>query len=90
MLKIDDIHVYYGDSYVLQGVSLTVNEGEIVALLGRNGAGKTTTMRSIAGYTRRPGERLFSKTRSSVVGRCMPTSAPESASYRKNGRFSPT
>jgi len=50
MLKIDDIHVYYGDSYVLQGVSLSVSEGEIVALLGRNGAGKTTTMRSIAGY----------------------------------------
>ncbi|NIA18917.1 MAG: ATP-binding cassette domain-containing protein [Xanthomonadaceae bacterium] len=50
MLNIEDIHVYYGDSYVLQGVSLSVGKGEIVALLGRNGAGKTTTMRSIAGY----------------------------------------
>lgn len=50
MLSVDDIHVYYGESYVLQGVSLHVNKGKIVCLLGRNGAGKTTTMRSIIGY----------------------------------------
>ncbi len=50
MLNIEDIHVYYGESYVLQGVSLHVEKGEIVCLLGRNGAGKTTTMRSIIGY----------------------------------------
>ncbi|HDJ28298.1 MAG TPA: ABC transporter ATP-binding protein [Proteobacteria bacterium] len=50
MLKVDDIHVYYGDSYILQGISLSVGKGEIVALLGRNGAGKTTSMRSIVGY----------------------------------------
>ena len=49
MLEVDDIHSYYGKSHILHGVSLEVNEGETVALLGRNGAGKTTTLRSIMG-----------------------------------------
>ena len=44
----DDLHAYYGESYIVQGVSLTLNEGEILALLGRNGAGKTSTLRAIA------------------------------------------
>jgi branched-chain amino acid transport system ATP-binding protein len=51
MLKIDDIHTWYGDSYILQGVSLEVKDATIVALLGRNGMGKTTTIRSIMGLT---------------------------------------
>jgi len=45
------IHAYYGKSHILHGVSLEVNEGEIVAMLGRNGAGKTTTIRSVIGLT---------------------------------------
>jgi branched-chain amino acid transport system ATP-binding protein len=50
MLDIDSVHTYYGDSHVLNGISLSVDESEIVALLGRNGAGKTTTLRSIMGH----------------------------------------
>ncbi len=43
-----DIHAYYGESYIVQGVSFNVHEGEILALLGRNGAGKTSTLRTLA------------------------------------------
>jgi len=50
-LKATGLQTYYGKSHILHGVALTVNEGEIVALLGRNGAGKTTTLRSIMGLT---------------------------------------
>ena len=49
ILTIDDIDTYYGNSHVLHGISLDIDEGEVVTLLGRNGAGKTTTMRSIVG-----------------------------------------
>jgi branched-chain amino acid transport system ATP-binding protein len=51
MLRMVDIHTYYGDSYVIQGVSLEVAKGTVVALLGRNGVGKTTLIRSIVGFT---------------------------------------
>jgi branched-chain amino acid transport system ATP-binding protein len=51
MLELTDVHTYYGKSYILQGVSLKVEKGTIVALLGRNGMGKTTTVRSIIGFT---------------------------------------
>jgi branched-chain amino acid transport system ATP-binding protein len=49
MLKLESIHVGYGDARVLHGVSLEVNAGELVCLLGRNGAGKTTTLKAISG-----------------------------------------
>jgi branched-chain amino acid transport system ATP-binding protein len=51
VLELDDIHTYYGESHVLQGVSLKVEEGFVVSLLGRNGMGKTTTINSIIGFT---------------------------------------
>ncbi len=51
ILNIDQINTYYGQSHVLQGVSLSIHQGEVVCLLGRNGVGKTTTLRSIIGLT---------------------------------------
>ena len=60
LLSVRDIHTYYGDSYVLQGLSLEVGAGRIVAILGRNGMGKTTLIRSVAGLTPpREGELRF-------------------------------
>ena len=52
ILQVEDIHTYYGDAYVLQGLSLEVAEGQIVGLLGRNGVGKTTLVSSIVGFNR--------------------------------------
>jgi branched-chain amino acid transport system ATP-binding protein len=49
LLEIEDMHSYYGHIHALQGISLTVEEGEVVTLIGSNGAGKTTTLRSIHG-----------------------------------------
>ncbi len=49
-----DIHAYYGESYIVQGVGFDIREGEILALLGRNGAGKTSTLRTIARAGRSP------------------------------------
>jgi branched-chain amino acid transport system ATP-binding protein len=51
MLDVQEIHTYYGDSYVLQGISLRIEPGQVVGLLGRNGMGKTTLIRSIVGFT---------------------------------------
>jgi branched-chain amino acid transport system ATP-binding protein len=51
VLEARDIHAFYGKSHILHGVSLHLDEGEIVTVLGRNGAGKTTTMRSLMGLT---------------------------------------
>ena len=51
LLELDDIHTYYGNIEALKGVSLTVEEGEIVTLIGSNGAGKSTTLRTISGLT---------------------------------------
>ena len=49
MLKVHDLHAYYGKSHVLHGVNLEIGKGEIVALLGRNGSGRSTTAKAIMG-----------------------------------------
>src|ERR671919_439303 len=52
ILALEDIHTYYGDAYVLQGLSLELGEGQILGLLGRNGVGKSTLVNSIVGFNR--------------------------------------
>jgi len=60
MLEVRNIHSYYGKSHILQGVSMSLSEGELVCLLGRNGVGKTTTLKSIMGLVKpREGSILF-------------------------------
>ena len=59
VLEVEDVHTYYGESHVLQGISLHVAEGEVLAILGRNGMGKTTLIRSIIGFT--PSSTICSK-----------------------------
>src|SRR5262249_25267811 len=60
ILQVADIHTYYGDAYVLQGVSLELEEGQILGVLGRNGVGKTTLVNSIVGFNPpRRGKVLF-------------------------------
>ena len=59
LLKMANVHAYYGKSHVLHGVSLTVGEGEIVALLGRNGSGRSTTVKSIMGLVDATGSVLY-------------------------------
>jgi branched-chain amino acid transport system ATP-binding protein len=63
ILQVEDIHTYYGDAYVLQGLSLELGEGQILGLLGRNGVGKTTLVNSIVGFNRpRRGRVIFKGT----------------------------
>ena len=77
MLSVADIHTYYGDSYIIQGVSLEVAPGQIAVLMGRNGAGKTTTIRSIVGLT--PPRRAISCVGSRV------TSSPRNLTVPRRG-----
>jgi branched-chain amino acid transport system ATP-binding protein len=58
-MRVEDIHTYYGNSYILQGLSLAIAPGETVAVLGRNGVGKTTLVRSIIGFTPPARGRIF-------------------------------
>ena len=63
MLSIEDLHTYYGDSYVLQGVTLELKPGQVVALLGRNGVGKTCFPTCKAGFAALPGNSAAASSR---------------------------
>jgi branched-chain amino acid transport system ATP-binding protein len=67
MLEVENIHTYYGNIHALKGISLTVEKGEIVTLIGANGAGKTTTLRSISGLLH-PREGAMKLEGESIVG----------------------
>jgi branched-chain amino acid transport system ATP-binding protein len=63
VLRVEDVHTYYGLSHILQGISLAIDPGEVVAVIGRNGVGKTTLVRSIVGLTpARSGHIVFKDT----------------------------
>jgi branched-chain amino acid transport system ATP-binding protein len=85
MLELADIHTYYGSSHVLKGVSLTVADAEVVALLGRNGAGKTTTLRSIVSLARPRSGRVTLAGRD-VTGRPPHVIARAGIAYVPSGR----
>jgi branched-chain amino acid transport system ATP-binding protein len=59
MLEVQDLHAYYGKSHILQGVNMTIGEGEIVALLGRNGVGRSTTCKAVMGEVEPHGSIMF-------------------------------
>jgi branched-chain amino acid transport system ATP-binding protein len=63
LLRLTDVHAWYGESHILHGIDLTVNQGEVVTLLGRNGAGRTTTLKAILGLVgRRTGSVMINGT----------------------------
>ena len=72
LLELDDVHLSYGRIEALHGISLQVDEGEVVALIGANGAGKTTTMRAISGL--RGSHRVGSSSTARTSPSCGPTS----------------
>ncbi|MFS0646425.1 ABC transporter ATP-binding protein [Siminovitchia sp. 179-K 8D1 HS] len=85
MLKIDDINVYYGNIHALKGVSLDINEGEIVTLIGANGAGKSTLLKTVSGLLKpKQGDIIFGG--KSIVGKAAQTIVKQGISHVPEGR----
>jgi branched-chain amino acid transport system ATP-binding protein len=85
MLKIDDINVYYGNIHALKGVSLEINEGEIVTLIGANGAGKSTLLKTISGLLKpKSGDVLFEG--KSISGKVAQAIVKQGLSHVPEGR----
>ena len=89
ILAVDEIHTYYGDSYVLQGVSLSIARGQVVGLVGRNGMGKTTLIRSIVGFTAPRRGRVRFKERDITGWLTNHVVGPVSGSSRRGGAYFP-
>jgi branched-chain amino acid transport system ATP-binding protein len=83
LLQLEDVHARYGEIRALHGVSLSVDEGQIVSVLGPNGAGKTTTLRAISGTVRTSGELLFDGKR---IGRAPEATARLGIAHVPEGR----
>jgi branched-chain amino acid transport system ATP-binding protein len=89
ILELEDVHTYYGSIQALKGISLNVNQGEIVTLIGANGAGKSTTLRSINGAEQpAPGPHPVPGARHHVRVRARHRRAGASRSRRKDGASS--
>ena len=89
MLELTEIHTYYGNIEALKGVTLAVEEGECVTLIGSNGAGKSTTLRSISGLTpAAPGAGHASRARRSRAPRRRTSSSSGSRSRRRDASAS--
>lgn len=85
MLKVDEINVYYGNIQALKGVSLEINQGEIVTLIGANGAGKSTLLKTISGLLKpKQGEILYESV--SIVGKPAQTIVKRGISHVPEGR----
>jgi ABC-type branched-subunit amino acid transport system ATPase component len=74
MLQLDDVHAYYGNIHALKGISLHVEQGEIVTLIGSNGAGKSTTLKTICGIVRARGGTVHLADREITWSGCLPSS----------------
>src|SRR6185312_11503699 len=85
MLKIDNLNVFYGSIHALKGVSLEVNEGEIVTLIGANGAGKSTLLKTLSGLIK-PKEGSIDYLNASIVGKPAQTIVKEGISHVPEGR----
>jgi ABC-type branched-subunit amino acid transport system ATPase component len=79
VLRLTDVHAFYGESHILHGVDLQVNRGEVVTLLGRNGAGRTTTLKAILGLVGRRTGSIMVNGRQAVA---MPTASDRAARHR--------